>query len=116
MPEQLTDAGFLEQVAVALGYDARPSSRYPGRFMIRKADTDEPRELDPNWPVSLDACREIIAEVERRGSWKQFAQEFGCLLETDNVSLQAWELGVYDALLATPRQICEAFINALGAL
>ena len=102
MPEQLTDAELNERVMRCLGRIPSPD---PITFRWR-----------PNYTGSLDACREVIAEVEQRGLWSRFCGE---LYETaDDGKGYSKNLGIRDrgartGLLATPRQICEAFLAAL---
>ena len=127
MPEQLTDTQINELIAGALNGQCecghtvsehaidRPGSggstsclalEFPsesGAYCSCPAFT-----ADAPYATSADACREIIAEVERRGLWAEFSRTLWG--ECGKGGMASWYDGMRSALLATPRQICEAFL------
>ena len=103
------DSELNERVARALGWTKM-------RSWWQLGETE--RDILPHYARSLDECTEIIAEVERRGLWDEFSVHLHFMTECE-ISRKSQLLdasqGMRDALLATPRQICEAFIAALEA-
>ena len=112
MPEQLTDAELSERVAGILGHEVQLKSH---QYALGPKLSDGTRKLY-DYATSLDKCREVIAEVERRGLWGEFSVHLHFMTECEisrKPELLDASQGMRDALLATPRQICEAFIAAL---
>ncbi len=64
-------------------------------------DGDHP----PPFELSLDASREVLAEIERRGLRLRFAYHLAQIIRHDDPSLiEAYLTGVWDGTMATAKQ------------
>lgn len=76
----------------------------------------------PHWPTSLDACRELLADIEARGLHIPFAEtlsvrfpDIALIPNTVPAISRKDALVTWAGLTADPEDICEAYIAALKA-